>query len=181
MELKLTAAERIGLVMLAEQHKHLGIREDIDPDLVKDAIYSGNEWALHWGLGYLLDDMGFENPDHVVFTVDVLDMWSFIEESYETLTPEEQEALKERLPEHTRLPPTYPGFDGNNEHEHLSAASFLVNKLDRFTNLEGRAEINSHHPTLHRYSAMLERFLQIRPELGQRLMNVDELVTLLSR
>jgi hypothetical protein len=49
--------------------------------------------------------------------------------------------------------PKFFGFDGNNEGEYMSIASFLVEKLRRFESFKGRS-FNSHVPVVERYRRM---------------------------
>ena len=61
-----------------------------------------------------------------------------------------------------------PGFDGNNESSHISAARFLVDSLDRFQHFKGR-DFNAHMPTLDGHRRMLNVFDPIL----KRVLNKD--------
>jgi uncharacterized protein YfbU (UPF0304 family) len=75
----------------------------------------------------------------------------------------------------------FPGFDGNNESEHLGIARFLINDLDRFSRFrEGHRDLNSHFPALEGYGRMLQVFEPIRKTLVGRGLSVDELVSILN-
>ena len=75
----------------------------------------------------------------------------------------------------------FPGFDGNNEAEHLGIARFLINDLDRFSRFrEGHRDLNSHHPTLESYGRMLRVFEPIRQTLIGRRLSVNELAAILN-
>lgn len=53
----------------------------------------------------------------------------------------------------------FGGFDGNNEREHLSYASFLIKRLGHWQESKGAGDgLNSHHSTLDRYRAMVEKW-----------------------
>lgn len=76
--------------------------------------------------------------------VNILTMWSSIENSYEKLSLEDKEIVQiEATPfgKHVK----FDGFDGNNECSHFSIASFLIDHLNRFSNFKGR-DLNSHTP-----------------------------------
>jgi hypothetical protein len=48
-QMELRESEKLILMMLAEIHEHLKIKDGIDPVLVKEAIRTGNTWAwLRW-------------------------------------------------------------------------------------------------------------------------------------
>ncbi len=46
MEVKLSAGEKLILLMLREIQEHLKMKADTDTKLIKDAIFSGNLWGL---------------------------------------------------------------------------------------------------------------------------------------
>jgi uncharacterized protein len=93
-------------------------------------------------------------------TVNIMDMWSFIEGFYEELSPEEKMFVeKEAKPFGKRV--RFDGFDGNGEAAYISIARFLVDKLDRFQNFKGR-EMNAHVPTLEAHRRMLAAYTPMR-------------------
>ena len=59
----------------------------------------------------------------------------------------------------------FSGFDGNNELEYISVARFLIDHLDSFTDFKGR-DLNSHMPSIDRYSRMFLVFEPMRKSLG---------------
>ena len=59
--------------------------------------------------------------------VNVLDMWSFIEEAYEKLSYD-QKAQIEREAEPLGKHVMFAGFDGNNESRQIGIARFLIEK-----------------------------------------------------
>lgn len=108
--------------------------------------------------------------------VDTLDMWDFIEGCIEKLTPEETARLK--TANHGYLP-KFAGFDGNNETSLMSIASFLVEKMDRFSRFK-KHDFNSHAPTATRYRRMTTAFEPIRVTLCfGRNLSVDQIIELL--
>lgn len=182
MEFKLTPVERMQLSMLAAQHKMLGIEDGIDPGFLDVVIGSSNEWALVWEYPGYFTDADFEIPERVKFVSDILDAYAFLQSGYEKLNPEQRQELAGRLPEHTSLPPVFPGFDGNNESEYLGVARLFINHMNRFTFVDVRDDLNSHHPTLDRYREVIRKFEEIRPNLdGPRTLMLDEMVRILER
>ncbi|SHL63318.1 YfbU family protein [Rhodanobacter sp. OK091] len=173
--MQFTNEQKLIAAMLAEVHQTLKIRDGVNSELVAKALFSGNEWAIEWEHGFLLDQN--ESPPHVKHVVDVLDMWSFIESAYGAL----KDADKKRFADGANFngKPSFPGFDGNNEAEYLSAARFMIEEMRRFGSFKGRADLNSHHPTLDTSKRMLEVFLPIRASLGvagRPLMSADDLI-----
>lgn len=157
-----TNEQKLMCAMLAEIHLAVGCKGGVDSKLVSEALWNDNTWAIPWSHPFLLDQV--ESPEHVRHVVDVLDMWSFIETGYHALSNPEKDGLKSVFPWGE---PKFSGFDGNNESRQLSAASFLIEQLGRFTHFKGR-ELDSHSPTIERDRRMLSVFLPIRAELGQR-------------
>ncbi|QJQ93930.1 MULTISPECIES: YfbU family protein [Halomonadaceae] len=179
MELTFTPAERLSLLMQADQLEASGVSHDIDPAFVKKALYGGHDWALAWEMSGVFGMYDIETPGHVSFVADVLDMWEFIEESYEVLDPSDRDDLKRELSGSAILPPKFPGFDGNNESEYMSVASFLVNDMGRFSESFRSRSLNSHYPAVDGYRRMLRVFDSVRERLGTRMLNRDELASIL--
>ncbi len=178
--MKLTNPEKLTLVMLSEIYEKLGISggNNIDPNFIKEAIYSDNTWALDWKYSGIFYDKTDPNPPEVTKVVDILDMWDFIEMSYDELSTAEKSELAvkaEPFGKNVR----FKGFDGNNETEHLGIADFLINKLDRFSRFKGR-DLNSHAPSLAIHARMYKVFEPIRNDLDGRGLDVDELAAILN-
>lgn len=173
--MKLTNPEKLILSMLASLHERL----EIEPEtakLISDAIHSDNTWALSWQLPGIVGDNSDPNPPAVQEVVNYLDMWGFIEDGVAALSPDARAALDAAA----LGAKGFPGFDGNNESEHFSIARFLVGPMRRFARFAGR-DLNSHHPTLHRYAAMYAVFEPIRSRLGLgRPLTRAELTEILS-
>lgn len=176
--MQMSNAEKLITSMLCEVMKKVKATDELDPELIQDAVYSNHLWALEWKYPGIFGDSLSENPPAVTFVVDVLDMWSFIESGVTSLSKEDREKLDAAIP---HLTEKFPGFDGNNESELLSIARMLVNKLERFEEFHGRVN-NSHMPTEERYERMLHVFEPIRANLGApRELNADELIQIFQR
>lgn len=175
----LSDGEKLIAVMLGDLIKKLGIEVEINVDLVQKVIYGGHYWALGWEMPGIFHGHA-DKQSRVRFVVDVLDMWSFLEEAFETLSDDDKTWLqKEADPfgKHVR----FHGFDGNNESEYLGIARFLVEDLERFSRFrEGHRDLNSHSPTLERYGRMFRAFEPIRLTLIGRGMNAREVATVLN-
>lgn len=172
-----TDGEKLITLMVSDLLKGLNIQTDTNLPLVEKAILGGHYWALGWEMPGIYHGHN-DKESRVSFVVDVLDMWSFIEEGYEVLTDEAKERLaKEADPFGTHV--KFRGFDGNNEAEYMSIARFLVHDLDRFTRFKDH-DFNSHSSTLVGYGRMVRAFEPIRATLIGRRMSVEELATVLN-
>ena len=168
--------EKLIVMMLCQLFKHLKVESEIDPAFVEDVIYGGHYWALGWEYSGLFHSR--EDAETVVTeVVDILDLWSFLERGFASLSKKDQDrvaAEAEPFGKHV----TFAGFDGNGEGEHIGVARFLINKLDRFTEFKGR-DLNAHTRTLDAHRRMLSVFEPIRSNLIGRDLNVEEIIQIL--
>lgn len=119
-----------------------------------------------------------KDPPVVKEVVNILDMWSFVESSYEELTGEERAKLEKDAAPFGKSP-RFSGFDGNNETEHMGVAMFLVNDLNRFSQFQGRS-FNCHHPSLDSHRRMLAVFEPMRHRQTYRPLSLADLTQILS-
>lgn len=177
--MKMTDTERLILIMLSEIHERLEIKNGVDSKFVQKAIYGNKTWSLYWQFPGIFYGAG-ETPSEVNEVVDILDMWSFIERSYNRLSPDDKERIKtEAAPLGTHA--QFAGFDGNHETEQMSIARFLVEDLGKFSEFEGR-DFNSHSPSIDTYRRMLTVFLPLRSLLAQEYrhdLTATELIEIL--
>ncbi len=175
--MKLTNPEKLMLVMLAEIHEHLGIKNGTDTKFLADAIYEDQTWALSWEMQGIVGDTHDSDPPEINEVLDILDMWSFIEDGYASFDANEKKQIEteaDPFGSHVR----FSGFDGNNEAKHMRIAEFLVEKLERFTGFKGR-DFNSHYPSLGSHRRMFSVFEPIRVTLVGRPLSVSEVIKLL--
>jgi uncharacterized protein len=133
--MELRDGEKLILIMLSEIHEQLKVQGEIDPQFVREAIYSGNAWPLSWQFpGVFGTQEANESVRREV--VDFLDMWSFIERSHSSLSPTDKERVAEAGPLGWNV--QFYGFDGNSEGDHLNVARFVIAQLDRFSDFKGR-------------------------------------------
>ncbi len=176
--IRFSAGEKMIIAMMRDLYKGLEVQGDINPDFVMEAIWGGHSWALKWDLTGLYHEHE-DSPTTVSEVGNILDMWSFIEEAYEKLSPSDKEILKkEATPFGENV--KFRGFDGNNEAEHMGVAYMFVDKMDRWSRFKG-CDLNSHHPTLRTYRLMLQTFKPLRETLIGRGLNVKELIGILRR
>ncbi|WP_090944431.1 YfbU family protein [Azotobacter beijerinckii] len=172
--MKLTDGEKLITLMLCELYDKLQMNSEIDPDFLRTAIYTGNEWSLAWKYpGIPFEDQ--KDPEQLKEILDILDMWEHVELSYDQLSPEDKTTL-DALPFGKK--PRFFGFDGNNEAEYIGITSILLNELDRFQRFKGR-DLNAHMPTLDIYHRMLPTY-NLRRKQGLELLGVSDLSVILS-
>jgi hypothetical protein len=163
--------------MLSEMYDKLGLA-DVDTNLLRSAIHTENTWALDWEMPGVVGSESEPTPPPVRDVVNYLDMWSFLEEAYNSFDASEKERVaQEAQPfgKHVR----FPGFDGNNESNAISIARILVNDMGRFSRFKGR-DLNSHAPLLSSYARMYNVFEPIRASLtGTRPLGSEQVIAVL--
>ncbi|MFJ5537449.1 YfbU family protein [Vreelandella titanicae] len=174
--MKITDGEKIILLMLSELYDKLGVEGEVEPDFIRSAIFSNNTWSIPWKyVGIPFEEQ--ETPEVVKEVLDILDMWSMIERSYENLS-NESKVFVEKEASPFGKDPKFPGFDGNNETEYMGTASFLVNDLDRFEEFKGR-DFNSHCPSIDSYRRMLSVFKPLLKNLNFQPLSAQNIVDIL--
>lgn len=174
---RLSDGEKLILLMLRDLHKHLKVKGEIDPDFVAEAIAGGHYWGLRWRYSGIFHD--YEDSEKTVTeVVDVLDMWVFLESSHGKLSQKDKAQIESEagpLGKNVR----FPGFDGNNETEHLGIARFLIDDLERFSSFKGR-DLNSHSPSIEAYRRMVRAFGPMREHLVGRGLSAAEIIAVLN-
>jgi uncharacterized protein YfbU (UPF0304 family) len=176
--MKLSQGEKLILLMLCEIQEHLKIKGETNTKLIKKAIFSGNLWGLQWGLPGVFHDE--ETPENVVSeTVNILQMWERLEQSFDGLKPNDKQLLanNKELPFGGKV--RFFGFDGNNESSYINAASFLIDSLARFMHFKGR-DLNAHMPTLDGHRRMLAVFEPILQQVLNKDFNAAQITDVLA-
>jgi uncharacterized protein YfbU (UPF0304 family) len=173
--MKLGDGEKLILIMLSDIYEKIGINGEINPGFVREVVLSGHTWALHWKYPGVFEDQNSGDPPEVSQVVDILDMWSMIEDSFNDLPAADQALVKKAATRNWQ----FLGFDGNHETQHMSIARFFVEHLDRFTEFKGRS-LNSHIKSVPGYMLMLPIFESIRSGLHGRTLNAEELIQILN-
>lgn len=173
---RISDGERLMLHMMCDLFQHLDVESEIDPKFVEEALYHGENWALRWKYPGIFH--GYETERRVLSeTVNILEMWSFLESGYQSLSKKDMERVeKEADPLGTDV--KFPGFDGNNETEHMGVAEFLIEKMERFETFKGR-RLNAHMPTLEMHRRMLPVFQPMRTTLMGGELNAGQIIELL--
>ena len=171
----LTAGDKLNFLLLRDIAKHLKVNTDTNLDFMSEVIYGGHYWAPTWEMQGLFHDHA-DRPADVSLVVNVLDMWSFVEEALEKLPPEDLDKIK--AVNHGFLP-QFDGFDGNFESDLMSIARFFVQEMNRFSRFKGR-EFNSHAQVAGRYRRMAKSFEPMRTTLAhRRQLSADQILELL--
>lgn len=174
--MKITDGEKLILLMLSDLYDNLAIDGEIDPDFIRSAIFSNNLWGIPWKYsGIPFEDQ--DDPEIVREVLDILEMWSLIEYSYEELSEDDKSRLEKEASPFGK-DPKFRGFDGNNESSYMGITSFVVNDLERFEEFKGR-NFNSHCPSIETYRRMLSVFEDVRHNMNFGPMPVDDLVKVL--
>lgn len=173
--------QKLIVALLTEIHAGLEIEDGLNPEFIQRAVNGNQGWALAWKYPGLFEESE-EDPQTVKFVADVLEMWSFLEISFNALDETGREALALAAgPFGARV--EFPGFDGNNESEYLAIARIFVEDLDRWSEFEGRIR-NSHMRTIDGYERMLNVFEEIRKEKNSSgdygVLDAEELGKVLS-
>jgi len=175
-EIRLLNGEKLMILMLCDLFKKLKLKCDIEPEFVEEVIYGGHYWALDWKYPGIFH--GHEDSMVVLHeTVNVLDMWSFLENGYAKLSKKQKDRVAAEAAPFGRHV-VFQGFDGNGESEYIGIARFLVEQLDRFAKFTGR-ELNAHMPTVEAHRRMLAVFEPIRRAMTGRDLNADEVIEIL--
>ncbi len=173
---RLTDGEKLIAAMLCDLIRESGIDSGFDPDFIEEALTGGHYWALGRRYGGLFREAGGDSDGTVTEVIDILEMWTLLESGHAALSTE----AKAKVERETGWADVrFPGFDGNNEIEHLSIARFLVERMDYFPGLGPRAGINSHAQVLESHRRKLAAFRPLRRSLAGREMTGDELIRVL--
>lgn len=176
--MKLTNAEKLILVMLAELHEKLGVNGQTDPKFLQNAIYRDHTWALSQEMSGIVGDSPDPAPPEVGEVFEFLGMWESIEMAYASFNASEKKQIKEdarRFGNNVN----FPGFDGNNESRYMSIAQFVVKDMDLYSHFMDH-NFNSHCPMVGDYRAMLEVFSPMCRALGNQHLGVPQVIEILN-
>lgn len=147
--------DKINTILLCDIALKLGIDTELDPNLVKYAITSGNEWILDAEYSILMSE-GPSKEDRD-FVIEILNMYRGLSAGLRKLSTNDQQKLiqthKLRIDNGSIQ---IPGFDGNNEYDYFNIVEAFL-KLNKF--VEQKSPIaDTHSHTEHHYSAMLREY-----------------------
>ena len=169
-----TATQRLIVEMLCKIYKKLEITDSYDPDVVSRAMGSGDYWVI--SSKYDIRDVDSDIPPHVDAVVNTLDMFECLRKAFVEFDDEQRKAVSD-----IGLGDTieFPGYDVESEAEYSRAAHYLVNDLNRFTSLQLSVGIKSDYPLVPVYARMLDVFLPIRANVGDRILALEEVIEVL--
>ncbi|MBV9932073.1 MAG: YfbU family protein [Alphaproteobacteria bacterium] len=174
----LSDGEKLIALMLADLVRKLEVEPEIDVGLLEKVIYGGHYWALRRAWPGIFHGHA-DSQRRVRLVVDVLQMWSILQDSFEAL----DEAGRRRVGAAAPLAAegvVFPGFDGNYESEYLGIAEFLLRDLKHFGRLGARTPgLNSHWPMLDAYRAMLNVFEPLAKTLHGKPLTPPQLTAIL--
>lgn len=150
--------EKVNTILLCDIAKHLGIDSDIDPDIIKYAITSNNEWVISAKYSILLDD---ESSKHTKedrdFLVEILNMYRGLSACLRKFSKDKQQELIKK--NNLKLIDNYiqiPGFDENNEYKYTNILEgFLM--IDKFPE-QKKPISNTHTQTIDGYRRMISSY-----------------------
>ena len=105
------------------------------------------------------------SPSVVDETYDILDMWVLLEGDLYDLGSEQKKKLVDSLDTDVESL-RFPGFDGNNEGDHFSAAKMAIAEPYSFARLKDR-ELNAHWPVLEAHRRMLAVYRRERQRMKE--------------
>lgn len=172
--MKLTNAEKLMILLLCDIKDG---REECDTDLIRNAILYDHAWAITWELsGANWDEE--DVPPYVREVTNILDMFSFLEASYDALDAEGKSKVDAA---EMSMFKRYRGFDGNNEGRYLSCVDFFVGQMNRWDEFKGRERLNSHMQVLPAYRRMLPVWESIRDaSITIDTLSADDIIKIIS-
>lgn len=151
--------DKINTILLCDIALKLGITSEIDPDLVKYAITSGNEWILNAQYSSLLTTEEPTKQDRD-FVVEVLNMYRGLSAGLRKLSVENQKIIIEK--HKLRLDNgniQIPGFDGNNEIDYFRIVEAFLT-LNKFSEQKSPIQ-DTHTETYEDYHAMVLEYKKL--------------------
>jgi uncharacterized protein YfbU (UPF0304 family) len=176
--MKLTNQEKLILMMLADIHEALKIKDGVDTTLLKRAIYTDNTWALESKMSHFLTGPRDPPPPAVKTVSDILEMWMLLEQAYERFGPADKARIKIEA-DPFGDPVRFTGFGGNHEQRALSIAQFLVDAMGMFSHFKGR-DLDSHFPGMEGDLRMFSVFEPIHKTLGMGGLTADQVILILN-
>lgn len=173
--MQISNAEKLIVHMLCDIYDKL----EIDPDgnnlnhkFIEKAIVTDNSWAINWKYGDGLAFSKEDTPQTAKDVVEILDMWRVLEAKLGELDVDLKNELVTKLDSNDI--PEFDGFHGNREFDHISAAEFLIEDMERFTEFKGRIK-EAYTEMAPSYLAMLEVFTRIQKSVPMNNFTIDDL------
>jgi len=167
----MTPTEKLTLLMMCDLFDHLEVNGEIDSSIVREAVISGNVWAIERKYPMLLSTEDVSKD--VQKRVDAaLSAYRNLSHSLRKLTSDESNELKTKhnikTHEHAIQ---FPGYDGNNESEYLSVTSML-GTLGLYAEQQ-EIDKNSHEENAGKY-LKLTSALEVLKKAGHDVNKLDK-------
>lgn len=168
---------KIDTILLCDIANHLGVETEIDTDLVKYAITTGNSWILD--AKYSIFNVEEASKKDRDFVVDILNMYRGLSAAIRKLPQDTQKNFVEKfelriIDKNIQI----PGFDGNNEAQYFSILETFL-KFDRYVEQKEPIE-NTHSETVDGYSKMLVEYKKFGAPNRNFKLNEEEIAAILS-
>lgn len=177
--MKLTPIEKLQLLMLCDIYKQSNIQGNFNPQLIEDAIRSGNSWVIEENYASLINQPDIDD-NKVALVFQILAMYRTIKSSYDKLSEADKQRLSEKLKPFGREKDLqFCGFDTNLEADYFSIANMLK-KSKRFIEITG-LDSDSHTLMLPTYQKMLTVYTPLfnTRHMAEKL-SVDDLIRIFS-
>lgn len=168
--------EKLIIHLLLDVHRHLGIKDSVDPEFVRECVQYGDMWALKQEYPGIFGASEDRDPDDVSFVHDALGMWRILEESYAELGEEDKAKVLAAPGSHGEAP-HFGGFDGHTDL--VSIARTMIDKLDLYPEFAGRA-LDAHGPVNQVHERMVEAYKPRRVKLHGGYLGVDDIIAVVN-
>lgn len=159
--MNLTAAEKLIIELLCDCLK--GKESEYDVEFLKNAIGQDMTWAIPFKYETLNE--GLERPRYVQEVFAILETYRWIHDTSRTLGADFTKIV-ESIKGDLWVPPTFDGFDGNNESAYLGASKMIVDDLARYQEQTGNTN-NTHAPRLDAYIRTANAYMKLRIKTDQ--------------
>lgn len=178
----MTSTEKLTLMMLCDIYDRLEISGEIDHSIIKEAISSGNLWAIERKHQFLTTK---EIPKEIQKKVEqILCHYRLISHSLKHLPSNDSEELikkHELVIENNHI--QFPGYDGNNEGDYMDVARMLglLGKYKEHIEVDK----NSHTENVNYYEDITDKMEDFKASgvdmLKLNKSQIDELLNLCPR
>lgn len=152
--MELTKKERLILYNQYEILKSLNPDEKEYYEIDQEILINGFKYNYDGLVHCFMDD----TPEEISqFVIDVLQMYSVLNNSYDKLKDDEKSQID-------LYDISFTGFDGNEETDYYVYAKFHLEKLDKFGELKESEyyAVNSHANTLNDYRKMVSLWKEVK-------------------
>lgn len=171
--------DKLNTLMLCDIIEYLKINTELDAELIRYAITSGNDWILNDKYGSLLNIESI-TKEEVSYVVSILNMYRGLSAALNKFPND----VKDRIISDHGLKIIdrniqIPGFDWNHEYQYANIVEGFL-KIDRFC--EQKEPIaNTHSNTTTHYRAMLSEYEKLNAPMRRSEITEDEFINIISK